>query len=253
ENWDNDWERYLQYRYQEVVNHYKKRNVDVPAWDEFTRGKFINCDELEREPCNTDYPEEIEEGNAFKTESGKIEIYSNYIANQANRGKDEHLDPLGRPYYYLQGDWGDMPPMPIYQPTVRGMDDPLVKEYPLMLLTPHPRYRIHSWLWNTLWLRGHVYQHRVWINVADARIRGIKDGDLVTVYNDRGKVVMPAYVTSRILPGITVLHHGGQYVPDESGVDWGATAATLLGGDFQSCVTPAKVTTLIQIAKFGGN
>ncbi|MBI4332203.1 MAG: molybdopterin-dependent oxidoreductase [Chloroflexi bacterium] len=251
ENWDADWERYLKDCYQEVVSYYRKRNIDVPAWAEFTSGKFINCDELD-EPYNAGYAGEIKAGAAFKTESGRIEIYSRYVADADNRGKGEHLDSLGRPYYHLPGDWGDMLPMPVYRPPVRGMDDPLVKEYPLMLLTPHSRYRIHSWLWDGPWLKDHVYQHRVWISPADAGARGIKDGDLVAVYNDRGKVVMPAYVTSRILPGVAVLHHGGKYLPDESGVDRGATPATLLGGDFQSCVTPAKATTVVQIEKFGG-
>ncbi len=42
ENWDIDWERYLVDSYQGVVDYYKKRNIDVPSWEEFARGKFIN-------------------------------------------------------------------------------------------------------------------------------------------------------------------------------------------------------------------
>ena len=61
---------------------------------------------------------------------------------------------------------------------------------------------------------------------------------------------MPAYVTSRIMPGVVAIHHGGKYTPGDSGVDFGASPSTLLGGDFGSGVTPAKTTNLVQIEKY---
>ena len=73
---------------------------------------------------------------------------------------------------------------------------------------------------------------------------------MVKVHNDRGTAVMPAYVTSRIMPGITVIHHGGWYAPDSSGIDFGASPSTLLGGDYVSCTTTAKTTNLVQIEKY---
>jgi anaerobic dimethyl sulfoxide reductase subunit A len=121
-----------------------------------------------------------------------------------------------------------------------------------MMLSPHGRYRVHYLFWEHPWLREHVYRHSVWISATDAEARGIKDGDKVLIYNDRGKAVMPAYVTSRIMPGVIVIHHGGKYIPSESGIDFGASPSTLLGGDFTSCVTPAKATTLVQIRKYKG-
>ena len=251
ENWDRDWERYMKDCYQCVVDYYQKRKINIPSWEEFTRGKFINCDELDDRPF-VGWDEQIREGKPFKTESGKIEFYSNYIANEANRGKGELLDPFGRVYEVLPGDWGDLTPMPTYQTAVRGMNDALAKDYPLMLLSPHARYRNHSAFWNHPWLRDNVYRHRVWISPADAKARGIKDDDMVKIYNDRGTAVMPAYVTSRIMPGIVVIHHGAWYTPDESGIDFGASPSTLLGGDFGSCTTPAKATTIVQMEKYGG-
>lgn len=252
ENWERDWDRYLKDCYEGVTRYYDGRCIkNVPSWEEFTRGKFINCDELEDSPF-VGWHEQMTEGKPFKTASGKIEIYSNYLADEGNRGKGEHFDPMGRIYENLPGDWGDLTPLPLYQKTVRGMDDPLVKKYPLMLLSPHPRYRVHTLFWNHPWLREHIYRHRVWVSLPDAEVRGIKDDDLVKVYNDRGTVVMPAYVTSRIMPGIVAIHHGGWYTPDESGVDFGASPSTLLGGDFQSCTTTAKATTLVQMEKWRG-
>jgi anaerobic dimethyl sulfoxide reductase subunit A len=248
ENWDRDWERYQKDRYQQMIDYYKNRHTDIPSWEEFTNGKFINCDELDKEPF-TGWDKQIKDGKPFETESGKIEFYSNYVANEANRGKGEHYDYSGRLYDNLASDWGPLTPYAVYQKTVRGMDDPLVEKYPLMLLAPHSRYRVHSILWENPWLRDQVYQHRVWVSVTDARHRGINDGDLIQVYNDRGKLVMPAYVTSRIMPGLVAIRHGGKYIPDESGVDHGASPSTLLGGDFKSSVTPAHAANLVQVEK----
>lgn len=251
ENWDRDWERYLMDCYQGVVDYYKKRNINVPSWEEFTRGKFINCDELEDKPF-TGWDEQMKEGKPFKTESGKIEFYSSYIANEANRGKGEHYDTFGRLYDNLEGSLDKVTPISVYQMVVRGMDDPLAKKYPLMLLAPHDRYRVHYLFWEHPWLKDHVYRHRVWISATDAKARGIKDDDMIQVYNDHGKVVMPAYVTSRVMPGIVIIHHGGKFIPDESGVDFGASPSTLLGGDFESCITPAHASSLVQVEKYQG-
>jgi hypothetical protein len=63
---------------------------------------------------------------------------------------------------------------------------------------------------------------------------------------------MPAYVTARLMPGLIVLRHGGKYMPDENGVDFGASASTIMGGDFESCITPAHATTLVQVEKYQG-
>ena len=250
ENWDRDWERYLQHSYQLIVNYYKKKGIDVPSWEEFQKGKFINCDEYDEQPF-TGFNPQIKEGKPFRTESGKIEIFSKYVANPANRGMGAHYDVFGRVYDNLPGDWGDLPPSPTYLNTVRGMNDPLNRKYPLMLITPHSRYRVHYLFWEHQWMRQ-LYLHRVWLNVADASARGIKDNDLVQVYNDKGKVVMPAFVTSRIMPGVIVIHQGAKFIPDEKGVDFGASPSTLLGGDLESCVTPAKATNVVQVEKYTG-
>jgi len=143
-----------------------------------------------------------------------------------------------------------MTPSPTYRAIPRGMDDPLTVKYPLFLLTSHSRYRVHYLFWEHPWLKDHVYRHRVWINSADARARGIKDNDMVAIYNDRGKVVMSAYVTHRTMPGIVLIHAGGKVIPDESGIDFGGSPSTLLGGEYKSCLTPARATNLVQIEKY---
>lgn len=248
-NWDSDYETYLRDSYQQVVQYWKSRGEEVPSWEHFTEGQFINCDELEEKPHTGCWDSFIGEGKPLKTRSGRIEIFSDYVADDRNRGKSEHLDPIGRLIDNLPGDWNDLEPIPAYRPAVRGMEDPLTTQYPLNLLTPHSRYRVHYLFWNHPWLRRDVYKHRVWISVADAKTRGIKDGERVRVFNDRGEVQIRAFVTSRIMPGVTIIRQGAWYEPDEKGIDLGPSPSTLLGGDTVSCTTAPKATNLVQIEK----
>jgi anaerobic dimethyl sulfoxide reductase subunit A len=252
ENWEKDWERCQKDMYQRAVEYYLKQGVTVPPWEEFIQGKFINCDEYEEKP-HTGWDAQIKEGKPFRTESQKIEIYSNYIADENKRGKGEHYDWSGRLYDNLPADWGDMTPLPTYRAIPRGMDDELTRKYPLFLLTSHSRYRVHSLFWEHAWLRDHVYQHRVWINAADAKSRGIKNNDMIMVFNAQGKVVMPAYVTRRMMPGTVLMHSGGKVMHDQLGIDFGASPSTLLGGETKSCKASARATSLVEIERYEGD
>lgn len=59
----------------------------------------------------------------------------------------------------------------------------------------------------------------LWINPKDAAAREIADGDLVEVFNGRGRVRIPAVVTERIVPGVVAMSQGGWFTPDKEGVD----------------------------------
>ena len=51
------------------------------------------------------------------------------------------------------------------------------------------------------------------MSVLDAIARGIVDNNMVRVFNDIGEMILPAYVTSRIVPGTVCVFHGSWYVP----------------------------------------
>jgi anaerobic dimethyl sulfoxide reductase subunit A len=43
----------------------------------------------------------------------------------------------------------------------------------------------------------------------------------VEVYNQRGRALLPAKVTERIMPGVVCIYQGSWYQPDDDGVDRG--------------------------------
>jgi anaerobic dimethyl sulfoxide reductase subunit A len=175
------------------------------------------------------FKEQIEdiEGNPFPTPSGKIEIYSQRVADLTT--------PL-------------CPPIPKYMSTPEDRNDPLFKKYPLQLITPHPKNRVHSELYLVPWL-SEVEPHRAWINPVDANPRGIGDGDEIYVFNDRGKVAITAWVTERIIPGVICIFEGAWYAPDENGIDRGACANTLTNDAYSGGGASVMNTCLVQVDK----
>ena len=167
------------------------------------------------------------EKNPFPTPYGKIEIFSHRVSD------------LNKP---------DTPPIPKYLPTPEDRSDPLIEKFPLQLLTPHPKNRVHSELYMVPWLRE-VEEHRAWVNSADADIRGIKDGDEIFVFNDRGKVAIKAWVTERIIPGVICIFEGAWYNPDKDGIDRGACANTLTKDAYSGGGAAVLNTSLVEVEK----
>jgi anaerobic selenocysteine-containing dehydrogenase len=87
----------------------------------------------------------------------------------------------------------------------------LYQKYPLQLITPHTRYSFHtmgdgkgSWINDIEDHRILIDGYNYWIvrlNPVDAEKRGIKNRELVKVFNDRGVVICAAQVTERVPPG----------------------------------------------------
>jgi anaerobic dimethyl sulfoxide reductase subunit A len=211
---DEDWDETVEALYKEAYEQWAGRKdiapLDPPGWETFQKRPVFRFP-MEGEPY---YPlkHHVEAGeNPFEgTTSGKIEFYSKALAKGPEYLKHNEVPPgTGRCY-----GGGNLPPMA--QMTRGGRDTFFsedTKKYPLLMSSPHSYYRVHSWLDNNIWLRTDCYRHAVWMNVADAKSRGVKDNDRVRVYSDIGEMVGPAYVTSRIVPGTVVIHHGGWYVP----------------------------------------
>jgi anaerobic selenocysteine-containing dehydrogenase len=98
--------------------------------------------------------------------------------------------------------------VPTYKPPFDDtIHDP--KQWPLALLTPHSKWRIHSTFANDPWL-GEIHGGRpeVFISPQDAFARGLVTGDEIRVFNTRGEVVAWAHVTPTAQRGTATLHEG---------------------------------------------
>jgi trimethylamine-N-oxide reductase (cytochrome c) len=145
--------------------------------------------------------------NPLDTPTGKLEIYCQRIAE--NFPDDDDRGPY--PKYVIGGPDGALD---------ESIEGELFKQYPLLMQTQHPRWRSHVQCDDCTWIReipsakirgydGYMYEP-VWINPKDAEARGIKHGDIVKVYNDRGVELGAAYVTERVPSGAVHMDHGSR-------------------------------------------
>ncbi len=178
----------------------KKQGVSM-SWEEFkARGVY----KFKLEQPHVAFREQVEEGKPFATPSGKIEIFSSRLAQIKDWKRTQYGAPI--------------PAIPKWIPPFESLNHPKAKDYPFHMVTPHPRWRTHSIFHNIPWLQE-AFSQEVTLAARDAARLGIVTGDLVEVWNERGRVVVPAYVTERCLPGVVVLHEGAWMDLDKQGTD----------------------------------
>lgn len=191
-------EAYLAEWWHDKVMHHQ--HVTMP-WEEFKqRGVY----KFKLDKPHVAFREQIENGKPFQTPSGKIEILCTELAQISDWKRTKYG-------YHI-------PSIPKWIEPWESLNSPKTAKYPYHLISPHPRWRTHSIFNNCSWLRE-TYEQEVTINASDAKKLGIKTGDMVEVWNDRGRVVVPAYVTERLMPGVSVIYEGAWIDLDENNVD----------------------------------
>ncbi len=116
----------------------------------------------------------------FRTGSGKIELYS-------QRAQRDGYDPL--PDYYPPAESAEA-------------DPELAFRYPVNLLSPAAHHFLNSTFSNVESLMKSEREPRIWVNTADAAKRGITDGDMLRVWNDRGETLLRAVVGENVRAGV---------------------------------------------------
>ena len=108
-------------------------------------------------------------------------------------------------------------------------------------------------------LKDGYYWHTVRMHPVDAEARGIMDGDIIKMFNDRGAVLGIAQVTERMRPGVVHSYEGSSsYDPVETGnpasPDRGGCVNILSPGRLMSANVPgmAPNSCLIEVVKWEG-
>jgi anaerobic selenocysteine-containing dehydrogenase len=124
-------------------------------------------------------------------------------------------------------------PLPSYVPSREGPggDPDLFGKYPLVLLTP----KNHTRFLNSSYSKHHGHLEKgpfVEIDPVDATARGIGDGDLVSIRNDRAMLQLPAQISARLRPGVVAVPWGWwgeganvNALTNDTLTDWGGGVA----------------------------
>ncbi|MFH1381620.1 MAG: molybdopterin-dependent oxidoreductase [Chloroflexota bacterium] len=259
EGYDRRIEELLKEAYETWAQRKEITSRNPPTWAEFRKTPIYRVPY--EGPPHVAFGDHINKGKPFDTPSGKIEFYSDFLADPEMSRKSYFLPQRKLDNRICLG--GSVPP--VIPPMAEWMlpwDSslaPKANKYPLMMLTSHSFHRQHTSQDNNPWNRDEM-RHSLHINVADATTRGIKDGDNIRVYNDTGEVNMVAYVTSRITPGVVIIRHGAwpelsQQKTDlmPEGVDRRGNDNFLTSSEYYPWVVGTlHCNNLVQVEKLGG-
>jgi len=225
-------------------------SADKISWEELNdKGYYVvpPDPEWEKIPAGLIQFYEDPEAHPLSTPTGKLEFCSTGLA--------DHFP-----------DDDERPPVPHWIPGGASHQETLgterSKKYPLLVVSNHPRWGVHSQHDDVTWLReietckvrgadGYQY-HPLWMNPVDAKARGIEKGDVVALYNERGTVLAGAYVTQRIMPGAVGIDHGAKYDPIVPGeIDRGGVINTIVPSNCTSKNTVGMAVSgfLVEVEK----
>ena len=157
------------------------------------------------------------------TPSGKVELYSEALARQG------------------------LPPLPTYVPLAESAEHPEIGgRYPLRCHVPPNRFFLNSSFGQSALLRKRQAGAAVFVHPEDAAARGIVPGELVTVWNDRGRALFSAVLTDDTPPGQVVIEGiwWHKFMPGGRGVNvLTSDRVTDMGGG------PAFHSTMVEVSR----
>lgn len=187
----------------------KKLGIEPVPWDEFLKSPVV------RVPIDEPFHafkelQEVDANPFWNTDSGKVEFSSHYF--------ETHKPEETR----FGGALDDMPRWdPTYmegKPLFDSFYDSKAEKYPISMMSAVSMFRQQSCNDRNPLLND-CYEHCVWLNPVDAKARGIVDGDKVRVFNNKGQMVLPVAVTSRMSPGCCMIYHGRWYLGSDAVTD----------------------------------
>ena len=172
-----------------------EKEISLPVFEKFWAGQQIT---VEAGVPEVQFPlEQFRDDpqvHPLNTPSGKIEIFSSTIDGFG------YNDCSGHAMWFEKDEFpGDS------------------SEFPLHLVSNQPKTRLHSQFDHGVTSRNAKIKGRepMRMNPEDARLRGIAEGDVVRVFNNRGACLAGVNFTDAIRPGVIELATGAWYEPQD--------------------------------------
>src|SRR5882672_4830715 len=170
----------------------------APPFEEFWAAGFLDLSGADEDLVLLKQFRADPEGVPLGTPSGKIEIFSATI------------DGFG---------YADCPGHPTWLEPTEWLGAPVAERFPLHLIANNPTSRLHSQLDVGAYSQSTKVRGRepIRLHPADAAARGVRSGDVVRVFNDRGSCLAGAVVSNAVRSGVVQLSTGAWYDPLDPG------------------------------------
>jgi biotin/methionine sulfoxide reductase len=189
-----DQDGWLRRLYEELRTGLRDAGAEAPDFDTFwARGQLG----LPTRPAGQWLQEFLAdpEKAPLSTGTGKIEITSPAIASFGYAGLPGH---------------------PVWHPRSESLASPRAARFPLLMVANQPAARLHSQLDFGAASRAAKVSGReaLRIHPDDAAARGLAEGDVARVFNDRGACLAGVRISAELRPGIVQLPTGAWFDPD---------------------------------------
>ena len=228
---EKDWLRHL---YDGFRRRLIREDITLPRFDAFWDAGHITLPTEGEEKVLLAQFREDPVAHPLPTPSGRIEIFSETIASF---GYD---DCPGHPAWIEPEEW---------------LGGETAGRFPLHLISHQPTTRLHSQHDPGAVSVANKVQGRepILIHPATAAARGIEDGTVVRVYNDRGACLAGARITGNVSPNVVVLATGAWFDPAAPGGlerHGNPNVLTLDKGTSRLAQGPVSQTTLVEVQAF---
>jgi biotin/methionine sulfoxide reductase len=191
-----DERAWLEHLYERVRRAFDDAGVSTPDFAGFWASGSLEVPESESERVLFDSFRDDPQTNPLKTPSGKIELFSEKIARFG---------------------YGDCPGHAAWLECDEWLGSPRAQRFPLALVANNPATRLHGQLDLGALSQASKVNGRepVRIHPSDAAARGIADGDIVRLWNDRGSCLAGAVLSTDVRPRVVQLSTGAWFDPDD--------------------------------------
>ena len=231
-----DAQGWLERLYRETVSRWAEAGVALPPYDAFRAAGGVRIPANESPVVSLAAFRADPVANRLDTPTGRIELWSRTIAGFG-------LD--------------DCPGMPVWREPLEWLGGALAARHPLHLVSDQPHTKLHSQLDHSAVSLANKVAGRepIHLHPQDAAERGIGDGEVVRVFNDRGACLAGARLDAGLRRGVVKLSTGAWWDPsgpDGLDVHGNPNVLTRDVGASRFSQGCAAQSCLVQVERFDG-
>ena len=233
-------EEWLRHLYDRARQGAARNDITLPSFEDFWETGHAEMPAPDKPLVMFEEFRSDPDAHPLPTPSGRIEIFSETVASFG---------------------YDDCPGHPVWREPLEWLGGAIARRYPLHMISNQPSTRLHGQMDNGRVSREDKIAGRepIWLHPDDGAQRGLSDGDIVRVFNDRGALLAGVRFSEDVRQGVVQLATGAWYDPENpaeaKSLDkhGNPNVLTIDKGTSQLGQGPIAHSALVEIDKFEDN